>query len=275
MTITKGIISAFQKSGSPGPSPKSRSRKSRHKRNNSRGSAVQFQNPNSVMSPTKDALHHELEAKTAVLQEMGEMHITPSQLKYFGPGTAIRELSTSQDEDQDTFFHKHVPIDSKNLNDVCFGCDGGCSDATCSSKRSSRISADIESNACDTSGCTSPTQGLDLRDLETKAQGHTQGTRKGQVLSQEDPNQNVKSTHYDKLEYINENQDNENGNSSSQMESSMELELNHLNEIHKNIQAKFKRSIGDLPEDHARKVSSKRTVRDSIEVGFKQNENKV
>ncbi|XP_055871514.1 mitogen-activated protein kinase kinase kinase 13-like [Biomphalaria glabrata] len=48
---------------------------------------------------------------------------------------------------------KHLPASKQNsssyqdnnINDVCFGCDGGCSDATCSSKRSSQVSADVES----------------------------------------------------------------------------------------------------------------------------------
>lgn len=37
----------------------------------------------------------------------------------------------------------------KSVNDVCFGCDGVCSDYICSSKWFSRISVDIESNVGD------------------------------------------------------------------------------------------------------------------------------
>ncbi|KAI8732011.1 mitogen-activated protein kinase kinase kinase 12 [Biomphalaria glabrata] len=63
---------------------------------------------------------------------------------------------------------KHLPASKQNsssyqdnnINDVCFGCDGGCSDATCSSKRSSQVSADVEST-CDLSPLSSPKQNLE------------------------------------------------------------------------------------------------------------------
>ncbi|KAK6971262.1 mitogen-activated protein kinase kinase kinase 12, partial [Biomphalaria glabrata] len=63
---------------------------------------------------------------------------------------------------------KHLPASKQNsssyqdnnINDVCFGCDGGCSDATCSSKRSSQVSADVEST-CDLSPLPSPKQNLE------------------------------------------------------------------------------------------------------------------
>ncbi|KAK6995548.1 mitogen-activated protein kinase kinase kinase 12, partial [Biomphalaria glabrata] len=47
-----------------------------------------------------------------------------------------------------------------NFNDVCFGCDGGCSDATYSSKCSSQVSADVE-NTFDLSPMPSPKQNLE------------------------------------------------------------------------------------------------------------------
>ena len=43
--------------------------------------------------------------------------------------------------------NREAVANEKNLNDVCFGCDGSCGDTTCESKRSSRASAaDVESN---------------------------------------------------------------------------------------------------------------------------------
>ncbi|KAK6959452.1 mitogen-activated protein kinase kinase kinase 12, partial [Biomphalaria glabrata] len=40
-----------------------------------------------------------------------------------------------------------------------FGCNGGCSDATCSNKCSSQVSADVES-ICDLSPLPSPKQNM-------------------------------------------------------------------------------------------------------------------
>ena len=88
-------------------------------------------------------------------------HVTPSNFEYLGPGTALRESGI------EFVVHRHRLQDHRssgttlaphNLDDVCFGCDGACNDSQCDSKRSSRVSADIES-ACDTSGCVSPAHG--------------------------------------------------------------------------------------------------------------------
>ena len=122
------------------PSPtRSRSRKGRHRRTNSRSGAM-FSSP--LKSPTKEALHDELEEKCAAIHQRDGVHFTPSSLKTVSGGNQIYRRSL--DEVQN----------ARNLNDVCFGCDGGCSDTMCSSKRSSRNSADVESNC--TSPCPSP-----------------------------------------------------------------------------------------------------------------------
>lgn len=125
----------------------------------------------SYLSPTKDALHQELQEKSAALGD----HITPSSFKHLGPGTAVREYSLDGDADSDMDIRKDALPSSnsgQNMNDVCFGCDGRCSDATCDSKRSSRISADVESNSCDTPSCRSPVHTLPRNDLERQCEGH-------------------------------------------------------------------------------------------------------
>lgn len=166
------------------PSPtKIRARKSRHRRNNSRGSAKDITSP--IKSPT-----HELGAAAEMDSSMNSSnlsssrnslhipthhhshgivntcyqddHVSPSAFKFLGPATAIREYHTEEEHesvrDQEEMMAIASPklpgeepgrVGAGNMNDVCFGCDGGCSDATCSSsKRSSQISADVESS-CD------------------------------------------------------------------------------------------------------------------------------
>ncbi|KAI8730427.1 mitogen-activated protein kinase kinase kinase 12, partial [Biomphalaria glabrata] len=78
--------------------------------------------------------------------------------KFLRPATAIREYRSEDEADGQETRTLH-PI-KNNINDVCFGCDGGCSDATCSSKRSSQVSADVEST-CDLSPLPSPKQNLE------------------------------------------------------------------------------------------------------------------
>ena len=140
------------------PSPtKIRARKSRHRRNNSRGSAKDITSP--VKSPTREvgrgaegessnSLHPQ---STIVNHAQHNDHVSPSTFRYLGPATAIREHQTEDEHEagEGSTPSPNPPSDSHgNMNDVCFGCDGGCSDATCSSKRSSQISADVESS-CD------------------------------------------------------------------------------------------------------------------------------
>ncbi|KAL5006161.1 hypothetical protein ScPMuIL_017319 [Solemya velum] len=125
------------------PSPsKVRMRKSRHRRSNSKGS---LGNISPIKSPTKDALHDELQSKQIALRHVEmDTNMSPTSFKYLGPKTALRDQIPISD-----IAHMDHENNEKNMNDVCFGCDGECSDATCSSKRSSRNSADIESNSCD------------------------------------------------------------------------------------------------------------------------------
>nr|KAG5713709.1 hypothetical protein BaRGS_024336 [Batillaria attramentaria] len=141
------------------PSPtKIRARKSRHRRNNSRGSAKDIMSP--VKSPTREV---GAEAEAGAMKGLHPQsivvnyahastdHVSPSAFRYLGPATAIREHQTEDELEQGEggVPSPKMPGDQSNLNDVCFGCDGGCSDATCSSsKRSSQISADVESS-CD------------------------------------------------------------------------------------------------------------------------------
>lgn len=140
------------------PSPtKIRARKSRHRRNNSRGSIT-----SPIKSPSRDCIvegegRNTLHPHDAVAAGSSSHHleVSPSSFRYMGPATAIREHLT-EDEYEHTEDHckpsnvvPKVHSDQDNMNEVCFGCDGGCSDATCSSsKRSSQISADVEST-CD------------------------------------------------------------------------------------------------------------------------------
>lgn len=172
------------------PSPtKMRARKSRHRRNNSRGSMKDVVSP--VRSPSCEAfqdgknIDHPRPAGLHRI-EHGAHAPYPGSFKYLGPATAIRE-HRSEDEIEGAEsksgqseesgknchgFHDRNCSSSfasarttssrcqgsekdNNVNDVCFGCDGGCSDATCSSKRSSQVSADVEST-CDISPLPSP-----------------------------------------------------------------------------------------------------------------------
>ncbi|KAK6165805.1 hypothetical protein SNE40_022648 [Patella caerulea] len=138
------------------PSPtKMRSRKSRHRRNNSRGSLKDITSP--IKSPSNNSLQEESQSKPSALRFADPNDNVPSagMFRYMGPGTAIRE--NKSEEESATEKPVNQNLKEKNLNDVCFGCDGGCSDATCSSKRSSQISADVESNIND-SPCTSPSR---------------------------------------------------------------------------------------------------------------------
>ncbi|CAG5125605.1 unnamed protein product [Candidula unifasciata] len=165
------------------PSPnKMRSRKSRHRRNNSRGSVKDLISP--LKSPSREPFHlgeHVDYQNVAVLHHAEHGHHTPhpGSFKFLGPGTAIREQPT-EDEDESTQGKCQLEgVDSKlcsgscrlsecspalqspdcstngNAYDTSIRCDGSCSGAAYNSKRSSQISADVES-ACDTSPLPSP-----------------------------------------------------------------------------------------------------------------------
>lgn len=143
------------------PSPtKQRMRKSRHRRSNSKGSLSNIMG-SPAKSPVRDVLNDELQGKSVALRCLDQTTLVSSRFSYQGPGLAIPEQSILRTRDNKS--SDVVQID-KNLNDVCFGCDGDCTDNSCpSSKRSSRASADVESNLGDSIGgspCRSPSQAL-------------------------------------------------------------------------------------------------------------------
>ncbi|XP_059162133.1 LOW QUALITY PROTEIN: mitogen-activated protein kinase kinase kinase 13-like [Physella acuta] len=147
MKNTEGSMTTSSELVLPSPT-KMRTRKSRHRRNNSRGSMKDIASP--IKSPSRD---HEARNAEA-LNPAGLHHIEhpqfPGTFKYLGPGTAIREYRSEDEVDGCEMRISHMENNIKN-----FGCDGGCSDATCSSKRSSQVSADVEST-CDLSPLSSP-----------------------------------------------------------------------------------------------------------------------
>ncbi|XP_071112201.1 mitogen-activated protein kinase kinase kinase 13-B-like [Haliotis cracherodii] len=133
---TEGSMTTSSEQVLPSPT-KMRYRKNRHRRSNSRGSLKDITSP--IRSPSKDSSQDESKTKRVTLHP--------------GPGLAVRREKKNESDCPDK--NKNQNLDERNLNDVCFGCDGGCSDITCSSKRSSQVSADVESNTCD-SPCNSP-----------------------------------------------------------------------------------------------------------------------
>ncbi|KAK0040512.1 mitogen-activated protein kinase kinase kinase 12, partial [Biomphalaria pfeifferi] len=203
MKNTEGSMTTSSELVPPSPT-KMRARKSRHRRNNSRGSMKD------ITSPLKSQSTYEasLDTQTSDKLNPAGLHPTdhapyPGTFKFLGPATAIREYRSEDEADgQETRLthmennikkrqeccsrnsstsatrhspiskhspvSKHLPASKQNsssyqdnnINDVCFGCDGGCSDATCSSKRSSQVSADVEST-CDLSPLPSPKQNLE------------------------------------------------------------------------------------------------------------------
>lgn len=179
------------KENTPSPRSNRRYKPNKARRNGSRGNN---NNNNNQQSPakkstntsvTKENLHRELESKAAAVSARDGTHsddqILPSSIKKAGPDIPLRELSIRRiqqyDIEDDKRRLKEQTVATRdsvlrrrerspgttdrksNLNDVCFGCDGSCGDTTCDSKRSSRASADVESNGQWTpSSCTSPAQ---------------------------------------------------------------------------------------------------------------------
>ncbi|KAI8729442.1 mitogen-activated protein kinase kinase kinase 12, partial [Biomphalaria glabrata] len=186
----------------PASPTKMHARKSRHRRNNSRGSMKDI-----TSAQSQSTYVASLDTQTSDKLNPAGLHPTDhapytGTFKFFGPATAIREYQSEDEADgQETRLthmenikkrqecccrnsstsatrhspiskhspvSKHLPASKQNsssyqdnnINDVCFGCDGGCSDATCSSKRSSQVSADVEST-CDLSPLPSPKQNLE------------------------------------------------------------------------------------------------------------------
>jgi mitogen-activated protein kinase kinase kinase 13 len=144
------------------PSPtKVRMRKSRHRRGSKGSLSSIFSSP--AKSPTKDALHEELHAKQLQLQRADPRDVSPGVFKYLGPGTAVREYK-SNDEHEFGCHKCSRDLTHSNLNDVCFGCEGGCSDNMCSSQRSSKVSLD-NSPTADTADTSTPSPITESKDL--------------------------------------------------------------------------------------------------------------
>ena len=183
-----------------------------------------------MKSPTKDALHHELTSKTAAINHKDGTVVAPSSLK--GVMTPRQLTATARDDsDADSLASVRHGAHTRNLNDVCFGCNGDCSDAACSSsKRSSLLSADVESNVADTPKHSPAHQ---LRDTHDPGGGDGQDTKEKvvevneddldlEVMLKNDNNMNVSQTESIFNENVEETEniyDSENGNNSSPVNS--------------------------------------------------------
>ena len=157
-------------------------------------------------------MHHELTSKTAAINHKDGTVVTPSSIKGV---TTPRQLTTTK-EDSDVESLSSIQ-NSRNLNDVCFGCHGECSDTTCCSKRSSQISADVESNVADTPTHSPAHRLRDTHDPGGKVDLKNTSTRQDDtdVALKNDTNMNVSQTEsiLNEKEETN-NIDSENGNSS-------------------------------------------------------------
>ncbi|KAH3747636.1 hypothetical protein DPMN_182064 [Dreissena polymorpha] len=134
-----------------------RFRKKTHRRSSSKG-AISTSVTSPAKSPTKDALHDELQLNAVQLRHVDRSKVSSSTFNFLGPATALRELGSPTEQG-----HRHFGefdcsvVDSscdRNLNDVCFGCEGQgqCSDMVCSSKETtpSRESVgDVGSVSCE------------------------------------------------------------------------------------------------------------------------------
>ena len=249
--------------GSPN---RGRIRKSRQRRQNSRGTNP-FSATSPVKSPTKEALHHELTSKTAALCHEDGTHVSPSSLKTLSKdsngGCCEQCHRLSPDKKNGPQECPHQRTNARNLNDVCFGCDGRCSDETCSSKRSSRVSADVESNNC--TPCTSPSQGLDsscelardLRPLSYKGQGQER------IIEDDSTNMNIYDQETETIENV--EKDPENGNSQSdspKRDQSRSPKSPRARGGSK--RCKRARSMGDGPEDGPNKMAANSNSRGEV-----------
>ncbi|XP_074651356.1 mitogen-activated protein kinase kinase kinase 13-A-like [Tubulanus polymorphus] len=169
--------------GQPSPT-RVRMRKHRARRQNRSSSSTTSSPVKSPTCPRERHHHHpnchhkEFEQRPGTSNQ--DKYVSPTVFKFLGPGTAIRENSTEF----------HVREEHRNLNDVCFGCDGSCSDVTCSSKRSSRISADVESNVCD-SACSSPTHQSLKRIINEDDESNQNANLETTAEAEKDTNQNL------------------------------------------------------------------------------------
>lgn len=155
--MPNGSVHPAANGGSPA---RTRSRKSRKWRlTMAQGSS------SPIKSPTKEALHNEFYCRTAAINHEDGTQVKPSSIKQVIPGNFVDPNEIPNDLDYE--YERRVGDPRLggrgcNLNDdMCLGCNhDGCSD-TCSSKRSSHVSADVadvESNICDTPDCRSPVQ---------------------------------------------------------------------------------------------------------------------
>lgn len=204
------------------PSPtRMRIRKTRHRRNNSRGSAKDFNSP--AKSPSRDV--SERESTPDLITSTGSQafephHVKTGTLRFLTATPAISENQSEDDQFRDkcslnngnmchnttcniamrnekrtdkeidpilsdpNSSNQALPLSPQlqNINDVCFGCDGGCSDATCSSKRSSQVSADIEST-CDISPLPSPRQQQPLETMSEKSSPDVESSSRVETAS--------------------------------------------------------------------------------------------
>ena len=128
--------------------------------------------------------------------------------------TTPRQLTTTK-EDSDAESLSSIQQNARNLNDVCFGCNGECSDVTCSSKRSSQISADVESNVADTPKRSPAHRLRDTHDPGGPVDGDVINKEDIDVALKNDTNMNVSQTEsiFNEKEETN-NINSENGNSS-------------------------------------------------------------
>ena len=184
------------------PSPtKFRMKKSRHRRSNSKGSLSSILGSPSK-TQTKEAVHDELESTQQNLRHCEDSEITPRVFRYLGPGTAIREYKSNDGYHEGCYQEMgecstREGRDDRSLNDVCFGCDGECSDHMCGSKHSSQASADVESNLGDSpcSPCT-PSENLDdiveNKNLENKSKSSsTENSGTSNSTQDKDSNENL------------------------------------------------------------------------------------
>ena len=208
-----------------------------------------------------------MDLKTAVIEHhRSQRNTLPSKFKHLGPGTAVREIATCA---VDTRQADSDDAKSRNLNDICFGCDGSCGDATCSSKRSSRVSADVESNG-GTSPCMSPVPGQDRTqqpDTYLDPQGNPDGDKQdgggdGDKMREADSeNMNVEVT--GQSESRRKGTDSDNGNSQSESPAKRTPRSSPKCRSPKTTQGqgkKFKRvrSTGEAPEESPNKKGHRR-----------------
>ena len=170
-----------------------------------------------VKTPTKEDLHRELEQKTSASQLREDSMVKPSRFKYLGPGTAVREMSISrikEYDESDSEDKENIepppppPPDSRNLNDVCFGCDGECGDTACSSKNCLATPGTSRLSSSEYSPGTSPSQG--------QVTSNTDLEKDFEKVQHQDNNQNNQNKVLDKTDDINaQESSDQNGNSQS------------------------------------------------------------